>query len=76
MVISSVFLMQQRLILARIDPSSGRKKREKAIRKLAVITLLDTFWREREKKKKGMGFNQNVQCRKMASASRNFPLKL
>lgn len=52
MVISSVFLMQQRLILARIDPSSGRKKRGKAIRKLAVITLLDTFWRERKKKKR------------------------
>lgn len=68
--------MQQRLILARIDPSSGRKKRGKSYQKISSDYSLGYILEREKKKKKGMGFNQNVQCRKMASASRNFPLKL
>lgn len=53
--ISSVFLMQQRLILARIDPSSGRKKRGKSYQKISSDYSLGYILEREEKKKKRYG---------------------
>lgn len=65
--------MQQKLNVARMDPLVQENNKKKAIRKLALIALLDTLLREEKKYRR---LNQNVQCRKMAPASRNLPLKL
>lgn len=47
--IRSVFPMHQKLNVARVDPLVQENNKKKAIRKLALIALLDTLLREEKK---------------------------
>lgn len=71
--VSSIFMIQYRLNLARLDPSVGVKFKRSSYQEISIEVILWLYFGERRNKRR---LNQNVECRKMAPASRNLLLKL
>lgn len=51
----------------------GRKEKRRSYQESSIEVTLWVYFRERKNK---IRLNQNIECRKMAPASRNLPLKL